>query len=195
MQWRSIKPRTEGPQAGALQEQKSELLWLVLLLTGDPTLSLETVTGTPDSHDDSSPFFREWLVTWSRKLVIARALGAVEFGMAASIRSLEARQERNSPATELPPASWSATHEVSRTHLERALIAIDIFPRWVLLLTVFEKVSLDDVAVLLNADRQLVNTARTIGLMELARNVAIEQGWKPEQTISAPSRCRMHHTH
>ena len=55
---------------------------------------------------------------------------------------------------------------------ERALLSIDLFPRCVLLLTVFEKLSLDDAAVLLNADKALVRKAQNQGLLELAGGVA-----------------------
>jgi len=52
-----------------------------------------------------------------------------------------------------------------------------VFPRCALLLTVFEGMSADDTAVLLNVDRDLIRKARFIGLQELTRNLARMQGW------------------
>ena len=63
---------------------------------------------------------------------------------------------------------------IEKSDLERALLAIDIFPRCALLLTVFEKLSLDDATVLLGATKELLKKAREIGLYELARNLAPE---------------------
>jgi DNA-directed RNA polymerase specialized sigma24 family protein len=59
-----------------------------------------------------------------------------------------------------------------KAELERALLAIDTFPRRALLLRVFEKLAIEDIGVLLNADRESVKTATTIGLIQLARNLA-----------------------
>jgi DNA-directed RNA polymerase specialized sigma24 family protein len=79
------------------------------------------------------------------------------------------RAEDPDPATlvALEPAGQMTTPE-----LERALLAIDLFPRCALLLTVFEKLSLDDAALLLNADRALVRKAQSQALLELTGAVA-----------------------
>jgi len=66
-----------------------------------------------------------------------------------------------------------------------------LFPRCAVLLTVFEKLSIDEASLLLGADRKLVMHARTTGLTTLAYNLAIEQGWhadsvqSPESTLEA----------
>jgi len=59
-----------------------------------------------------------------------------------------------------------------KAELERALLKIELFPRCALLLSVFEKLAVEDVGSLLNADRESVKTATAIGLIELARNLA-----------------------
>jgi len=43
----------------------------------------------------------------------------------------------------------------------------------------FEGVSLEDVAVLLDAELDLVRQAQMVGLRELSRNLARTQGWAP----------------
>ncbi len=60
--------------------------------------------------------------------------------------------------------------------------AIDVFPRCALLLSIFEGMSLEDVATLLNGERDLVRKAQLIGLRELTRNLARKRGW----TSTAP---------
>jgi hypothetical protein len=59
-----------------------------------------------------------------------------------------------------------------RVQLEQALMAIDIFPRCALLLTVFERLSLEDASVLLDAKEDLSRTGQVIGLRELIKNLA-----------------------
>ena len=165
------KPGIEDALSEAFASQRSELLWLAFLLTGDRGLSVEAVAGAMDMEDAGNPFFRNWMISWSRKLVIAKALGTVEPRMAASI---ERTRERRVPArTEMPFGGWSLQKTAGKAELERALLAIDLFPRCALLLTVFEKVSLDDTASLLNADRESVRHAKTIGLAELTWFLAL----------------------
>ena len=66
------------------------------------------------------------------------------------------------------------------------MLAIDFFPRCAVLLTVFEKLSPDDTAVLLSSDRECVKTAAAIGLIELTRNLAA----RPHHSVTvwAPGR-------
>jgi hypothetical protein len=155
--------------------QRKELFWLAFLLTGDRSLSLETVTEAAEWRDSSDPFFRNWMVSWARKLVIVRARSAMDGALSASARRL--RQRQAAARLEAPqPVDWTLG-ESDKMQLERALLAIDLLPRWVLLLTVFERVSLDEAATLLRVDHDLVAFARTVGLMELSRNMAREQGW------------------
>jgi hypothetical protein len=54
-----------------------------------------------------------------------------------------------------------------QAELESVLLSIDVFPRAALLLSVFEGVPIEDLTVLLDADRDLVKKARGIGLEEL----------------------------
>jgi hypothetical protein len=112
-------------------------------------------------------------------LVIGRALAAIRDDLAASARRTAAiRAEKGA----LPPRSW-ALGNTTRGQLERALLAIDVFPRCALLLLVFEGVPLEDAAILLDGDRELVRHAQATGLRELTRNLARMQGW-----ASAPGR-------
>ena len=73
--------------------------------------------------------------------------------------------------------------------MERALLAIDIFPRCALLLSLFENFPLEDAATLLNEDPKLVAAARTIGLVELVRNLA----QSPDSTVPPHGATRLPH--
>jgi hypothetical protein len=152
------------------QQSKPELLWLAYLLTGDRGMSVEAVADAVDVTDPGNPFFRNWMISWSRKLVIAKALGAAESQMAESVR--RTRRRRCPRFQGLPTRTWSLDADVDKAKLEEALLPIDLFPRCALLLRVFEKVSLEDTASLLNAPAELVKTAQAIGLAELTRNLS-----------------------
>lgn len=163
-------PGIEQALARTFASERSELLWLAYLLTGDRGMSVEAVVDAMDLSDAGNPFFRNWMISWSRKLVIAKALSAVEPQMADSVRHTRGR--RCARRSETPDRSWSLDRGTDKVQLERALLAIDLFPRCALLLTVFEKVSIDDAAALLNTDRESVRTAKAIGLAELTWNLA-----------------------
>lgn len=159
--------------ARTFAREESELLWLAYLLTGDRQTSMDAVVHAMDTSDAANPFFRNWMISWSRKLVIAKALGSIEQEMGESVR--RARERQCPRPAEIPTRGWSLNANTDKAEIERALLAIDLFPRCAVLLTVFEKVSLDDAAVLLSADRETVKTAKAIGLAELTWNLARAQ--------------------
>jgi DNA-directed RNA polymerase specialized sigma24 family protein len=157
-------------------EQKTrhaaDLYWLAFLLTGargeSADLAVESI-GTPDDR----AFFSAWMLAWSRKVVISKALAAIRQDLADSAaRIARARSPRCAPSL---PRDWSLPPSASKLELERALLAIDAFPRCVLLLMLFEGLSLDDATVLLDVDRDLVRKAQVFALQELTRNLAVTQ--------------------
>jgi hypothetical protein len=83
--------------------------------------------------------------------------------------------------------------QTTKVQLESALLAIDVFPRCALLLSVFEGMSLEDVGILLNSERDLVRTAQMIGLLELTRNLARLHGWTSTATKSDVVTSEMQH--
>ena len=147
-------------------EHPYELYWLAFVLTGDPNSSIDAVADSLDAGEAANPFFEGWMAQWSRRLVIARALGTVQAKLA------ESAGRTGSRSFKCPRRIGTVDSGISRRELERALLAIDIFPRCALLLTVFEKEALDDTAVLLGVSKDLVQKAKAIGLVELSRNLA-----------------------
>lgn len=182
----ATNPGIEAALARTFAQERSELLWLAFLLTGDRAASVEAVAAAMDLDDAGNPFFRNWMISWSRKLVIAKALSVVEREMA---ESAERTQRRNCPRpAEMPGRGWTLDPSAGKAELECALLAIDLFPRCAVLLTVFEKVSEQDAATLLNADRQLLRTAKAIGLAELTWNLA-QPRWQPASGFQDAPAC------
>ena len=158
-------------QAG---KRVADLYWLAFLLTGHRRLSVDATLGAVGFPDDANPFFSAWMVAWSRRVFIAKALAAIRDELARSARQTASKRVEKAA---LPPRNWTLDRDTTKVHLERALLAIDAFPRCALLLSVFEWLSLEDVALLLDSEQDLVRKAQMVGLRELTRNLARKQGW------------------
>ena len=158
-----------------------DLHWLATLLTGRREIA-GGVTMQAVDHPayDSNPYFSTWMVAWSRRLVIARALIAVREDLAASARRTALRRE--GPA--LPPRPWGLDRRTPKSDVERALLSMDLFPRAAVLLLVFERVPLKDAAILLDADPELVRKAQAAGVRELMTKLDRMQSWKSFATAS-----------
>jgi DNA-directed RNA polymerase specialized sigma24 family protein len=157
------------PTLEQTNQQAANLYWLAFLLTGDRDESADMAVEAVDSPEDNA-FFSAWMLTWSRKVVISKALAAIRQELEASAQRIAlARSPRCGRSL---PRDWSLSPDASKLELERALLAIDAFPRCVLLLMLFEGLSLDDATVLLDVDRDLVRKAQVFALEELTRNLA-----------------------
>jgi hypothetical protein len=155
-------------------QHAADLYWLAFVLTGNRDQSVDVAVETVNLEDVVNPFFSTWMVSWSRRVVIAKALAGIRAELAASaLRTASKRAQK----LVLPPRDWVHDRQTNKIQIERALLAIDVFPRCALLLMTFEGVSLEDAATLLDADRDLVRKAQIIGLRELTRNLASMQGW------------------
>jgi len=148
------------------EDHAAELHWLAYLLTGSQDRSLQALTKAVDAEDYANPVTADFMASWSRKLVIAAALETIRPQLRESALRT-ARSEDPDPAT-LAASKPAASHRMTTPDFEHALLAIDVFPRCALLLTVFEKLSIEDAALLLNADKALVRKAQGQGLLELA---------------------------
>jgi len=155
-------------------DHAADLHWLAFILTGNREQSVDVTLDALDFQGGASPFFSTWMLGWSRRVVIAKALAAIRHELAASARRTAFDRARDSA---LPPQNWVLDPHTTKVQLERALLAIDAFPRCALLLTVFEGMPLEDAATLLDAGRDLVRKAVTAGLRELTRNLARMHGW------------------
>ena len=146
-----------------------DLYWLGYLLTGDRERAVRTVIEVLDLHDAANPFFQSWMVQWSRKIFISKVIGRMvpETGPSA-LRTQLKRLQASTKGLGQPNLGPGA----GKAELERALLAIEPFPRCAVVLSVFEKLAIPDVATLLNSDCESVKTATAIGLIQLSRNLA-----------------------
>jgi DNA-directed RNA polymerase specialized sigma24 family protein len=129
-----------------------------------------------DFEDSANSVFRGFMISWARKLVIAEALSGIRPQLRESLRRLQVEPW---PVGRLPSEAVAVWRSVDKSEFERAVLAIDVFPRCVVLLTVFERLSTAESALLLNTHVDVVKQAQRRGLIELARNVAIGRGWDP----------------
>ena len=164
--------------------------WLAFLLTGNPGLSVDVTLEAVASQDDANPFFSAWMLAWSRRVFIAKALAGIRSELARSARRTASRRAEKAV---LPPRNWTLDQDTMKVQLESALLAIDLFPRCALLLSVFERMSLEDVGILLNSERDLVRTAQMIGFLELTRNLARLRGWTSAATKPSVVTSEMQH--
>lgn len=173
--------KTEAAKNTAdIKEAAADLYWLAFLLTGRREISIDIAADAVASEDYANPFFADWMLGWQRRLVIANALTAIHEELADSARRTETVRARSSGT----PRNWSLGPDTTKADLERALFAIDLFPRAVLLLLVFESLRIADAATLLDTDPDLLKKAQAIGLRELTANLAAANA----SAVSAPPR-------
>jgi len=146
-----------------------DLYWLAYLLTGNRDASFQAAADAAELREDASPFFSEWVLRWSRKIAIAKSLAAIREDLRASARKTEGAPFHGDVRL---PRGWRLSSGANKIQLEQALLAIDVFPRCALVLSIFEGVPLEDVATLLDEDRELVKTARAMALRQLTRQLS-----------------------
>jgi integrase len=159
-----IKPGLKGGISEA-----ADLYLLAFLLTGHRNVSIDIAANAAVSEDYPNSFFADWMRDWRRRLVIGKALTAIRDELADSARRTKRARVDAAAAWQ---RNWSTRPVVTQTELERALLAIDVFPRAALLLLVFEGMRIGDAATLLDADSALVKKAQVIGLHELTASLA-----------------------
>ncbi len=169
-------------------DQLRHLYWLGYVLTGDQERSVRAAIETLEMPDAANQFFEEWMVTWSRKIFIAKVLRNVAPAtsapqLGARLRSLQSGAWRS--------LKWRIEPPLGKPELERVLLAIDWLPRCALILSLFEKLAIEDIAILLNVDRESVKTATAIGLIEAARNLAGEHKSPLTRPAIGASLCAM----
>jgi DNA-directed RNA polymerase specialized sigma24 family protein len=156
---------------GQPAREATDLYRLAYLLTGDSATGLDVAIEAIEDNDNA--FFSHWMLAWSRRVVIAKSIVAIRAELTASI-----------PASRKPlPPPGSNLRLHTSADLDRALLGIDTFPRCALLLSVFERVSLADAAILLDCTPAAVEHARNIGLRELTANLA------PRQELPSTAAC------
>jgi hypothetical protein len=165
-----------------LSSAAADLHWLAFLLTERRDLSVDIAVDALVDQDAARPYFASWMSAWSRRIVLAKALGAVREEL---VESADRTQRTSAKRWAAPPAEWSLSPATSKAQIEDALLAIDLFPRAAVVLLSFERVPMRDAVALLDADAELVAKAHVIGLRALTGNLARRQSY------SAPMRSPM----
>src|ERR1700758_3871679 len=113
------------------EDQAVELHWLAYLFTGSHDRGFRAFTKALDSEDYGNPAMTDFMMSWSRKLVIGASLETIRPQLQESAWSTRLAEDPD-PATvaAVRPAGSMTTPE-----FERALLSIDLFPRCALLLT------------------------------------------------------------
>ena len=164
----------------------TDLYKLAYFLTGKCEAGLDATLEAVDSGGD---FFSGWITAWSRRVVISKALAGMRAELAASARRTSLRWT----TTDLPSRDWTLRNGTSAAEFAGAIMAIDLFPRCALLLSIFERVSVEDVATLLDATPELVRKGQAIGLQELTVNLARAQGWTSAKPAPYVTTSEMQH--
>jgi DNA-directed RNA polymerase specialized sigma24 family protein len=150
-----------------VESQAADHYWLAFLLTGNREASLDAAVDAAELRADANPFFATWLLRWSRKIAISKALSAIREELRTSSGRVPDRLAKTRVSA---PKNWSLSRDTTKLHLERALLAMDAFPRCVLVLSILERLPIEDVAILLDEDRELIQQVRAEGVHELVRN-------------------------
>jgi DNA-directed RNA polymerase specialized sigma24 family protein len=168
------------------EDHAAELHWLAYLFTGSHDRGVRAFAKALDFEDYATPAMGDLMPSWSRHRVINASLETIRPQLRESAWRTRLAEDPD-PATlgALRPAA-----ELTTPELERAVLAIDAFPRCALLLTVFEKLSLEDAALLMDADEALVRKARNQGLLELLEIVAGGRGLRRVRTARFKLRLR-----
>jgi hypothetical protein len=147
----------------------SELYWIAFLLTGHEELSLRITINALGSEKGLEGRSSPPLPALRRTLAIQNALAATQAEITASAKRFAAQQSDQDFST---LAGCFVVPSIKKTQIEKALLAIDLFPRCALLLTVFEGLPLEEAAILLHCDRDLIERGRIRALRGLTRNLS-----------------------
>jgi hypothetical protein len=150
-----------------IRHRLSNLYWLAFLLTGDREISINAAADAATSDEASNPFFSAWIGKWARKIAISKALAAIRN----EIRDSAGKTRRRLAEERVPARRKAAESEgLDKAVLERALLVMDGFLRCVIVLSVLEGLGLEDVATLLDADREFIEDALTLAIHDLTRH-------------------------
>jgi hypothetical protein len=106
-------------------------------------ISIDIAVDTVAAQNGEGSFFNDWMRACPRRLVMAKALAAVRVKLAESAR----RTRRAKLASPLVLVALSLSPSATKAQIEEALLAIDIFPRTVVVLCLLEGIRTADAAI------------------------------------------------
>ena len=164
----ALQPLAQEAPPMTVRNDAAHLYWLAFLLTGRRDVSVDIALETALLRSEDNAFFNSWMGAWARRVVIATALAEIRRDLAASAQRTKAARIKKS----VSPRNWSLPADTTKGRIEQALLAMDMFPRAALLLSIFEGVRAADAATLLDADIALVKKGVAIGLSAFTANLA-----------------------
>lgn len=167
-----VEPKAPGIHTEDTNRSAADLYWLAFLLTGQRDISIDIAADGAMAIANANPFFAGWMKSWSRRIVIAKALAASREELAKSARQTKLAGVPFCTRSAARPLS----RETSKAGIEEALLGMDTFPRAAVILLVLEGVPIADAATLLDADVSLVKKAQAIGLRELTTRLGQKSG-------------------
>ena len=151
---------------GVGPSRAAELFWLDLMLTGDALHAERAMFGALSCEDDlSEPGSQDRRV--APRSFVDQALRSVWSDLVSSIGRITLVTGEG--CGELPIATLQ---DLNSDRLQQAVLQIDTFPRCVLVLRLFQKMSIAEINSFLKVNVQLLQQALSFGLVELTRNLA-----------------------
>lgn len=134
-----------------------ELRWLCYSLTGDDSLTTKVMDAAMEqSLKGANRVFREWMLSWARRLIIRFCVGAVR--PAASLNEDPGHKSR-ADFSAVDADDVSAILDVPSDRLQKKLLALDPLPRFVFVLRAIEECTRRDAALLLDIDDRTCESA------------------------------------
>lgn len=134
------------------------LYLLSLLLTADPQLAEDCFVRGLEDAIKSNGAFKEWAQAWARRMIIQNAIHMIQ------PQPTVAREAGASPVDEATTPARIA-----------AILALPAFERFTFVLSVLERYSDQDCALLLGSTSAEVTAARTRALQHIAESAELER--------------------
>lgn len=175
MKGQSDSPAT-FPFCEVFQQHTNGFYLLALLLTGDPDVAEQCFLAGLDSCLSGWALSKERAYYWSKRAIIKSAVRLMAPAPEGQAESTSMREEAEIPAL---PANLDS------------VLSLQAFDRFVFVMSVLERYSNRECAVLLNSGVQEVVTARSRAVLEIAKNnkstpVYSALRYKPQQTVTDP---------
>ena len=139
--------------------------WIALVLTGDEMMAARALSSGMKDVDNSRTVFGDWLCSWSvRDVILAcAAFCTEELGMEAGSCEYWRAKKVEGSTVEMELATLSIER------LQRAVLLLPFFPRFVYVLQVLEGYSLSYVASIAHVDQETCRAALDYSLGALAQ--------------------------
>jgi|SRR5579872_3189734 len=164
-----------------LHQGAADLYWLALLITGDTHASIDLAAGALAFQHSNGALFSDPTSVGARRLLIGEALSTIKRDLTESARRVARRRWQDPDFT---ANAGDLPRDMTKADLERVLLAMDILPRCVLLVCIFEGLAQNEAAALMDVEPGLIAKAQAIGLCDLTRSIRHSQ---PRSAHDVPS--------